>query len=75
MLKHYETKLDAPVIMKGFPLAPRGRQEVPWFGRSQCDKQNKTYKNLTSSLMTKLKVLIYLFLHFPDISINFHAKD
>jgi hypothetical protein len=48
MSKHYETHLvHRYSLIKDFPMTPRAaRQEVLWFGRSECDKQNK----LTSQL-------------------------
>jgi hypothetical protein len=33
-------QLGALLLIEGFPTIPRALQEVPWFGKSEHDKQN-----------------------------------
>jgi hypothetical protein len=47
-VKTLQNRVDALLLIKGFPTIPRIRQEAMWFGRSQHDKQNKQTNNLPS---------------------------
>jgi hypothetical protein len=34
--------IGAPLLLvEDFPMVPIVQKDVPWFGKSQCDKQNK----------------------------------
>jgi hypothetical protein len=33
--------MQQPLPIEGFSMVPKARQGAPWFGRSQCDIQNK----------------------------------
>ncbi len=39
--EHYQKRLGATLFIEGFPIVPKAQLEEPWFGRFQCDKQNK----------------------------------
>jgi hypothetical protein len=48
-----------PTHQRLYHLIPRAWQEPPWFGRSQCDEQTKTYKSnkLLSSFIDRCPLL------------------
>jgi hypothetical protein len=44
-------QLDTSPLIKGFLVILKVGQKVPWFGRSQCEKQNKQTTFLQKSLL------------------------
>jgi hypothetical protein len=44
-------QLDTSLLIKGFLVISKVGQKLPWFGGSQCDKQNKQPTFLHKSIL------------------------